>query len=274
MAEALADGEAIRPSDFYDTQTRYDQAQRSLGSLRKRAEEGGVIVSAGPWGPRGGVRWQYNAAATEALSTAEPERLKELILTSYPERKTDRHRDTLRAALSNPHVPAEFLLSLDLGDDGDADLRSIRIQNPVIPIEVVEATPVPHLTEDAKFHLGIVERLARDPDSTTDHLLRTAYERDDTFYAALADPLISEKRREDPLWATLTRRGEAGDLRAVLGLKLLESGVFRLTTDKEFFEALDATCGVEHRPWQESQNRRTDVKEVSCRHRRMSCSER
>lgn len=69
MAHALAAGEAIRPSDFYDKGTRYDQARRSLGSLRKRAEAKGVLISPGPWGPRGGVRWQYNPAANEALST-------------------------------------------------------------------------------------------------------------------------------------------------------------------------------------------------------------
>lgn len=123
MANALASGEPIMPTHFYDPGTRYDRARRSLESLRKRAEATGIVISRGPWGPRGGVRWQYNAVATGALLTTDPENLQELILVHYPERKTDRHRDTLRACLSNPNTPAASLMNLDLSDEADMDLR-------------------------------------------------------------------------------------------------------------------------------------------------------
>lgn len=79
------------------------------------------------------MRWQYNAAATDALLVTDPKRLHNLILAIFPDCRTERHLDTLRACLSNPNVPAEFVTGLDLSDLKKVDLRHVLIGNPAIP---------------------------------------------------------------------------------------------------------------------------------------------
>lgn len=234
--EGLALGGAIRPRDFYKPVTRSYEVRDSCLSLRERAEASGVIISIGPWGPRGGVRWQYNAVATDALSTTDRENLQELILANYPERKIDRHRDILRACLSNPNTSAAFLMKFDLSGDADTDLRCALVGNPAIPIATVEEMPIPHPIDDVPLYAAIVERLARDGGST-EHLLRFGFQCGLFYPASAPSPSTA-----DPVWTTLFARGQAGDLKAAMGIKLMESGAFRETNQKEFFDALAAMC--------------------------------